>query len=55
LSLPIIINDDSQYEKEGLIMLVDEVEYRKAFIFHRKWAKHWLSFSHIDRIQAHYA
>jgi len=24
-------------------MIVDEVEYRKAFIYERKWAKHWLT------------
>lgn len=23
-------------------MIVEEVEYRKAFMFHRRWAKHWL-------------
>jgi hypothetical protein len=24
-------------------MIVDEVEYRKAFKYHRTWAKHWLT------------
>lgn len=26
-------------------MIVDEVEYRKTFMFHRRWAKHWLTLS----------
>ena len=26
-------------------MIVEEVEYRKAFMCHKRWAKHWLTHS----------
>lgn len=26
-------------------MINEEFEFRKAFMFHRKWAKHWLTYS----------
>lgn len=26
-------------------MIVEEVEYKRAFMFHKRWVKHWLTYS----------